>query len=69
MNSDMCSFINAINIQVYIGIFNALSLQKGKTPLHVAAEKGSIEVVNSLIKCGASVNIKDWVRSVFKMYL
>ena len=57
------------HVQAYMGIFDDLSLQKGKTPLHAAAEKGSIEVVNNLIKCGASVNTKDWVRSVLKMYL
>ena len=40
------------------------SLQYGKSPLHVAVEKGHSGVVDILLKHGADVNIQDRVRNL-----
>ena len=40
------------------------SLQYGTRPLHVAVEEGHADIVNILIKHGANVDTKDWVRNV-----
>lgn len=37
--------------------------QNGQTPLMVAAEQGSLEIVQELIKRGANVNLDDIVSS------
>ena len=39
------------------------SLQDGRRPLHVAVEKGHMDVVDILVKHGAKVDTKDWVRN------
>ena len=36
-------------------------LQNGETALHLAAEKGRVEVIQLLVKYGAAVNIGDMV--------
>ena len=41
--------------------------QSGKTPLHLALEKGHVEVANLLIKSGAKLNGKDKVRTQLRM--
>jgi ankyrin repeat protein len=34
----------------------------GATPLHIAADNGSLELLNSLLKAGADPNVSDEVR-------
>ena len=36
----------------------------GATPLHIAADNGSPELINSLLKAGADPNVIDEVRSL-----
>ena len=40
------------------------SLQYGRSPLHVAVQKGHTNVVDILVKHGADVNTKDVVRNL-----
>ena len=40
------------------------SLQRGLTPLHVAADYAPLKVVQALLMAGAGVNVPDEVRSV-----
>ena len=40
------------------------SLQYGKSPLHVAVEKGHIDVIDILGTHGANVDTKDSVRNL-----
>ena len=40
------------------------SLQAGRSPLHVAAEKGEIDIVGALLKHGAYVDAKDKVNDL-----
>ena len=44
-------------------------LQDNKSPVHVAAEKGLIDVVNVLTTHGASVDTMDMVRNIYHLYL
>lgn len=47
----------------YISVCLSLSLsQNGQTPLMLAAEQGSLEIVQELIRRGANVNLDDVVR-------
>lgn len=39
--------------------------QNGQTPLMLAAEQGSLEIVQELIRRGANVNLDDVVREPF----
>ena len=39
-------------------------LQDGRTPLHMAAEAGPLNVVQFLVSSGADVNMKDKVSGV-----
>ncbi len=41
------------------GIVNALELGSGKSPLHVAALNGSLDIVNLLLQSGALVHLRD----------
>ena len=43
----------------------------GATPLHIAADNGSLELLNCLLKAGADPNVSDEVRRIlkFKHYL
>ena len=45
-------------------------MQKGETPLHHAAMRGNVEVVNALLKAGSRVDEKDEVSMfcTFNMY-
>jgi len=36
----------------------------GATPLHIAADNGSLELINSLLKAGADPNVSDEVRHI-----
>ena len=40
------------------------SLQDGRSPLHLAIEKGQNDIVNILITHGANVHTKDRVRNL-----
>ena len=40
------------------------SLQDGRSPLHVAAEKGHTDFVDILVTHGANVDTKDSVRNL-----
>ena len=40
------------------------SLQRKRSPLHAAAEKGHTGIINILIKRGADVDTKDNVRNL-----
>lgn len=40
---------------------HVLSLQNGQTPLMLAAEQGSLDIVQELIRRGANVNLDDVV--------
>ena len=40
------------------------SLQYGRSPLHVAVEKGHTDVIDILLKHGADANIKDRVTTL-----
>ena len=40
------------------------SLQYGRSPLHVAIEKGHIDVIDILGTHGANVDTMDWVRNL-----
>ena len=39
-------------------------LQDGRTPLHMAAAAGHLNVVQYLVSSGADVNMKGWVSGV-----
>ena len=43
---------------------NVFYLQDGRTPLHMAAAVGSLDVVQYLVSSGADVNMKSWVSGV-----
>lgn len=36
----------------------------GATPLHIASDNGSLELMNSLLKAGADPNVADEVRHI-----
>lgn len=36
----------------------------GATPLHIAADNGSLELINSLLKAGTDPNVSDEVRHI-----
>ena len=40
------------------------SLQQGRSPLHIAAEKGHRDVVYQLVRNGANVDTKDEVKNL-----
>ena len=40
------------------------SLQYGKSPLYVAADKGHTDVIDILVTHGANVDTKNWVRNL-----
>ena len=40
----------------------------GATPLHIAADNGSPELINSLLKAGADPNVIDEVRSLMHSF-
>ena len=40
------------------------SLQRARSALHVAAEEGHTDVIDILVKLGADVNTKNWVRNL-----
>ena len=40
-------------------------MQWNKTPLHKAAESGSLEVVTKLLDNGADLHVRDWVSNIF----
>ena len=46
-------------------LFNNLFIQKDRSPLRLAIEKG-IEIINILVTHGANVNVdtEDWVRNL-----
>ena len=50
-------------------MFDNYLLQNGRSPFHVAVENGSIDVVNTLIRCGADIKALDWVRSMYIRYV
>lgn len=41
----------------------------GATPLHIAADNGSPELINCLLKAGADPNVSDEVRHLRNTYL
>ena len=41
-----------------------ISLQEGRSPLHVAVEKGQKDIVDILLKHGASTDLWDMVRNL-----
>ena len=41
------------------------SLQGERSPLHAAVEKGHTDVIDILVRHGANVNTKDWVRNLY----
>ena len=47
--------------QIFVKILH-ITLQKGNTPLHIAAENGHEKIVHLLITRGASINQPDMVR-------
>lgn len=40
----------------------------GATPLHIAADNGSPEIINSLLKAGADANATDEVRRAVSLF-
>ena len=40
-------------------------VQDGRTALHIACEKGNVQVTNSLVAKGATVNVRDKVISLW----
>lgn len=40
----------------------------GATPLHIAADNGSPEIINSLLKAGAEANATDEVRHAVSLF-
>lgn len=51
------------------GIDVGLKDENGRTPLHLAAGEGHIEVIKLLISKGANINSIDVVRTQTTMYL
>lgn len=45
-------------------VFFSFFLQNGQTPLMLAAEQGSVEIVQELIRRGANVELDDVVHAV-----
>ena len=54
--------INTISVLSYLLTIWDVSLQAKKTPLHMAAQNGQMEVCNTLLKMKADANATDVVR-------
>ena len=55
-----CVTIVLVAIYIYI-------LQEGSTALHWASEDGNVDIVRLLLMYGASIQIKDQVRSLLSI--
>ena len=44
-------------------------MQSGETPLHAAAERGSIEIVTTFLNSGADLHVRNKVRIKILLFL
>ena len=55
-------------VGIKVTCFQSVSLflypQTGETALHLASDRGHVEVVDLLVKAKADLNVKDQVRSI-----
>lgn len=67
------SSFSSCSIYIYIFIFDSYGIQAGAninisaggaTPLHIAADNGSLDLISCLLKAGADPNVSDEVRQI-----
>ena len=59
MNAAMLGRVDIIKVLINAGVDIQKPGQFGYTPLHAAAQNGHLEVVQTLVKYGGSVNCKN----------